>query len=473
MTRWAVIGLYLTCQSPRESSRQKIDITPSGLRTSWDHAACLQEASQRGDCSSENIMTSWGQSTTRKQLWKFFWTYLLHLIQLFTKSFYKGFNGTSRLMTLEWFRSYLHCRRPAVNINGTVSDEASLTYNVPQGSVLGPILFTLYTSPLGNVARQHGLQVHFYADVTQLYVTFDPRVATDEKAIAARMTSCLDNIRQGMVKNFMKLNDDKTEYLNISSPNMRNKISSMDLQVGNVSVSSTVSTRNIGVCFDQSMKVDRHISQVCQTAYFQLRNIAVIRPLLTRMAAESLIHSLISSWLDFCKSLLAGLPSATLTRLQAVQNAAARLLTGLRKHDHISPVLGELHWLPVKSRIEFKVLLLTFKAIHGQTPGYVSSLIERPHLRPSLRSFRVRRVRRGAGGLGVEPPSPQFFFGAEGWPKKWPYPPPPLTEWNIGRNFLDQNKNVLLPPPPPRIIRILVQESMIFRYKRLLQVSFK
>ena len=123
--------------------------------------------------------------------------------------------------------------------------------------------------------------------------------------------------------------------------------------------------RNLGVYFDQSMKMDRHISQVCQTAYFQLRNIAAIRPLLTRKAAESLIHSLISSRLDFCNCLLAGLPSATLNRLQAVQNAAARLLTGLRKHDHISPVLAELHWLPVKSKIEFKVLLLTFKAIHG------------------------------------------------------------------------------------------------------------
>ena len=118
---------------------------------------------------------------------------------------------------------------------------------------------------------------------------------------------------------------------------MRNKIGSMDLLVGNVSVSPTASARNLGVYFDQSMKMDRHISQVCQTAYFHLRNIAAIRPLLTRMAAESLIHSLISSRLDFCNCLLAGLHSATFNRLQTVQMTAARLLTGLRKHDNIFP----------------------------------------------------------------------------------------------------------------------------------------
>ena len=88
-----------------------------------------------------------------------------------------------------------------------------------------------------------------------------------------------------------------------------------------------------------------------------------------------------SHCIRFCGTL-----NINLNRLQTVQNAAARLLTGLRKHDHISPVLAELHWLPVKSRIDFKVLLHTFKAIHGQTPGYVSSLIERRHLRPGLRS---------------------------------------------------------------------------------------
>ena len=287
---------------------------------------------------------------------------------------------------LAWFRSYLHCRRQMVNINGTLSEEALLKYGVPQGSVLGPLLFTLYIAPLGEIARHHGLQVHFYADDTQLYVTFDPGVRDEDADAISRLTTCLAEIRQWMVLNFVKLNDDKTEYLVITSPHMQNKIVPQNLQVGCVSVPPSENARNLGVFFDQCMKMDKHISKVCQATYYQLRNISAIRSLLTRSAAESLIHSLVTSRIDFCNSLLVGLPSAMLNRLQGVQNAAARLLTGTKKYDHITPILTELHWLPIKYRIEFKILLLTFKAVHGLAPGYVTSLIEQRRLRPGLRS---------------------------------------------------------------------------------------
>ena len=183
---------------------------------------------------------------------------------------------------LAWFRSYLHCRRQMVNINGTLSEEALLKYGVPQGSVLGPLLFTLYIAPLGEIARHHGLQVHFYADDMQLYVTFDPGVRDDDADAISHLTTCLTEIRQWMVLNFVKLNDDKTEYLVISSPHMRNKIVPQNLQVGCVSVPPSENARNLGVFFDQCMKMDKHISKVCQTTYYQLRNISAIRSLLTR-----------------------------------------------------------------------------------------------------------------------------------------------------------------------------------------------
>ena len=120
-----------------------------------------------------------------------------------------------------------------------------------------------------------------------------------------------------------------------------------------------------------------------------LRNIASIRPALTDKAAECLIHAFITSRLDCCNSLLAGLPGTTLGKLQSIQNAAARLLTGTRKYDHITPVLRELHWLPITSRIQYKVTLLVYKTLHGPAPQYLQDLIQYRSARPGLRSAGI------------------------------------------------------------------------------------
>ena len=287
---------------------------------------------------------------------------------------------------LQWITSYLNNRRQAVVVNGKLSSETSLMYGVPQGSVLGPLLFTLYITPLGSIIRRHGLVAHFYADETQLYITFDPKVGGAEEQAAAAMSAVIVEIRCWMKHNFLKLNEKKTEYILISSPHMRNSITGTSLSVGDEAVTPSDKARNLGVIFDRAMSMDKHISYVCQSTYYQLRRIAEIRRFLTRAAAENLIHALITSRLDFCNSLFAGLPSSAIKRLQAVQNAAARLLTGTRKFDHISPILHELHWLPVQQRVQYKILLLTFKALHNQSPNYISSLISVRHLRPGLRS---------------------------------------------------------------------------------------
>eukprot|EP00057_Strongylocentrotus_purpuratus_P019197 XP_011673671.1 PREDICTED: uncharacterized protein LOC100891953 [Strongylocentrotus purpuratus] len=232
---------------------------------------------------------------------------------------------------LQWFESYLNDRRQAVVINGKLSPETTLSYGVPQGSVLGPLLFTLYITPLGSIIQRHGLSAHFYADDTQLYLTFDPKVGGAEERAAAAISAAIEEIRCWMRRNFLKLNEKKTEYLLLSSPHMGNKITGTPILVGEEAVSPNNKARNLGVVFDRTMSMKDHISRVCQSAFYHLRRIAEIRHCLTRSAAENLIHALITSRLDFCNSLLVGLPSSAIKRLQAVQNAAARLLMGIRK----------------------------------------------------------------------------------------------------------------------------------------------
>ena len=127
--------------------------------------------------------------------------------------------------------------------------------------------------------------------------------------------------------------------------------------------------------FDENLGMHQHVSKVCRTAYFHLHKIARIRNYLNHRAACTLIHAFITSHIDYCNSLLYGIPSYLLNKLQRVQNSAARLVLHLRKYEHITPALVQLHWLPVKFRINFKVLLTVFKVLNGKAPKYIEEMI--------------------------------------------------------------------------------------------------
>ena len=123
------------------------------------------------------------------------------------------------------------------------------------------------------------------------------------------------------------------------------------------------------------MQMDVRISHICRTTHFHLRNIGAIHNLPTDSATEQLIHSLVTCRFDYCNSLLNGVPGYKLKRIQRMQNIAAKIVFRCPSRDHITPVLESFHWLPVKYRIFFKLLLLTYKCLNGLGPGYLSCLV--------------------------------------------------------------------------------------------------
>ena len=127
-------------------------------------------------------------------------------------------------------------------------------------------------------------------------------------------------------------------------------------------------------------------------AFYHLRNISHIRKLLSTKTTETLVHAFVTSKLDHCNSLLYGVPKYVIQKLQSVQNAAARLITSSRKFDRITPVLFDLHWLPISERIKFKIILLTHKALHQQSPTYIKDLIRRYSTSRTLRSSSTLRL---------------------------------------------------------------------------------
>ena len=126
---------------------------------------------------------------------------------------------------------------------------------------------------------------------------------------------------------------------------------------------------------DCNLKFHTQINNLCKSSYYFLYNIRKIRKYLTKDLTATLVHALVISRLDYCNSILYGLPAYQIAKLQRVQNTAARLVYMIPKFTHISPYLKELHWLPIKFRIEFKITILTFQAIHGLAPKYLCELV--------------------------------------------------------------------------------------------------
>ncbi len=153
------------------------------------------------------------------------------------------------------------------------------------------------------------------------------------------------------------------------------KAPNVQLHVGNHVIEASDGARNLGVFFDKSLTMERHIINVARSLNYHLRAIGSIRGVLTKSAAEQLMHSLITSRLDYCNSLLAGVPQVHLDKLQRCQNTAARIVVQLPKREHITPELKSLHWLPIHHRITFKLLLFTYRIINDMAPEYLSDII--------------------------------------------------------------------------------------------------
>ena len=162
--------------------------------------------------------------------------------------------------------------------------------------------------------------------------------------------------------------------------------SNLSIQVGDSCIQPSLKVRNLGAIFDTHLDMEHHVNAVSRTCYTQIRNISKIRQYLTIDATKSLVNSTVTSRLDYCNGLLYGANQSAINRLQVVQNTAARLITKTPKHAHITPVLKQLHWLPVNRRVEYKVIVHVYKAMNGQGPEYLNNLLTLYSPRRQLRS---------------------------------------------------------------------------------------
>ena len=218
-----------------------------------------------------------------------------------------------------------------------------------------------------------------------------------------------------MSQNFLKLNENKTEFIVFGTTVQLSKLKLSTLAVGDSSVNLSSKVRNLGAIFDNKIKLISHVNTVCQKAHNQLRNIGKIQKYLSQDTKEIIVHAFVTTRLDYLNSLLYGMPDYIIKRLQRLLNAAARIITNLGKYDHITDAMKKLHWLPIESRIQYKVLVLVHACVHNIAPPYLSSL---------LTSYVPSREMRSSGKLILHQPIPNMVtYGkrsfAYGGPRLW------------------------------------------------------
>lgn len=280
-----------------------------------------------------------------------------------------GISGSA----LAWIKSYLSNRSQQVAIGSTLSDRKALTIGVPQGSVLGPRLYCIFSKPIGDICERHEIDYHCYADDSQIYIVIEPRSNISD--ISAKLSSCLSDIREWMCSNLLKLNQEKTELMVFTPRTRVHELKEFSLTFGGNIICNAQYVKNLGVYFDRTLNMEKQCNAVAKACYFHIRNIGYIRSYISEDACKLLVNSLVTSRLDYGNALLYGISKKCMDKLKRVQHTAARLVTRTRKTEHITPVLVRLHWLPVELRCEYKLIIYVFKALHGKAPTYIAELV--------------------------------------------------------------------------------------------------
>ena len=187
-----------------------------------------------------------------------------------------------------------HC----VKIDSKTSATIPLQSGVLQGSVLGPVMFTLYTTPLQRIFKRHGIKYHKYADEIQLYVSYNPATSGDQVKTATRLANCIGEARRWMALRMLKLNDEKTKMKIFTSKHHLRMYGGCSLTIGDDTVSPSDRIMNLGVHMDQHLTMTDHVTAVCAACNYHLYRLSSIRHYLTTEAAKSAVNALVTSRLD-------------------------------------------------------------------------------------------------------------------------------------------------------------------------------
>ena len=339
-------------------------------------------------------------------------------------------------------QSFLTDRTQQVAYGGQLSPVHQLLFGVPQGSVLGPLLYVLYTAELGCIVQLHEMKLHQYADDSQVYMSI---TVCNTAAAVQTFTACIADMNAWMSASRLRLNPAKTQVMCLGSRQLVSQIDIRDIPVLSTHVPPVESAHDLLVVVDSQLSLSAHVTALCymRSCYYHLRQLCPAARSLSTETAKTLVQGFISCRLDYCNSLLYGVADSLIQMVHSVQNAAARLVTGVRRQEHITPMLCNLHWLPVRERVRFKLACVMYKSLLGQPspstwPMMSSSMMmySRWHLLRSA-NYRTCVVPRTQNGFGDRD------FSVTG-PRIWNDLPPELRHVDISfGQFINMLKSYL------------------------------
>ena len=277
-----------------------------------------------------------------------------------------------------------------MKIGSVLSDPLVVTCGVPQGSILGPLLFNLYCSSLSQTFSDCGFSCLGYADDNFGYRAFPAFCSLT--TLLDSLPRCLSAVNKWTNSHFLKLNSNKTHVMVFGSKHFKSQAGLPGwLNNSGTVCPLTKSTKILGFHVDDNLSFDDHVSKVVTSCYLILRNLYQIRKLLNKDSAAAAIHAFITSKLDLCDSLFFGMTAQNIAKLQHIQNFAARIVCGRPARSRSLPLLRELHWLTVEQRIHFKVLVLVFRCLNSSAPSLLAEKLSVAcplDMRLSTSSFR-------------------------------------------------------------------------------------
>ena len=283
-------------------------------------------------------------------------------------------------IALDWFRSYLTNRTQRCLVNGSLSRICSLKCGVPQGTILGPLLFLIYINDLPNCLTS--CQSRMYADDT--HITY---ADVDGNSIQLNLNRHLGNLNKWLISNKLTLNNAKTEFMVIGS---RQKLSTLSSQpepsIDNVLLEKVTSVKSLGTFIDENLRWQTHIDKLSKKIASGIGAIKRIRDFVPTPTLHCIYNALIQSQFDYCNIVWGNCGKTLFDRLQKLQNRAARVLTFSRYDAYANRLFRQLNWKDLSTQFQIQKALMVYKSLNDLVPGYLSSkFVKRYETRYSLR----------------------------------------------------------------------------------------